>query len=372
MTTRVLIDARYADGTPSGIGRYTEQVARRLRGDPGLRLGTVVRDERHAERLGLEAALTFDVEPNSLRTRYWMGGRIDGRWDLYWSPFNILPERVEAQRIFTLHDVMWLIDPSYCTHSRWRRLVTGTFYRTAIPRSIALADAIMTVSDASRRDIEEMFPAVRGRVFVTPNAVAPTFAPMADDEGWDVLSDLMPARTPFVLAVGQGSPYKNHGRALAAFWEAFAREPDARFVLVRRFERGPDPILDDWLGRREVARRVIRVSGVSEEVLRALYAKAILFAFPSLYEGFGIPSLEAMASGTPVVTSDYGAMAEVAADAAATVDPRDVSEIAAAMRRIRDDAQWAGTLRERGLRRAAEYDWDRTARAVRRVFEEVA
>jgi glycosyltransferase involved in cell wall biosynthesis len=98
----------------------------------------------------------------------------------------------------------------------------------------------------------------------------------------------------------------------------------------------------------------------------------VLFAFPSLYEGFGLPSLEAMASGTPVVTSDYGAMAEVAGDAAETVDPRDVSAIAAAMRRIRDDSTWAETLRRRGLQRADRYGWARTATAVRRVIEEVA
>lgn len=372
MTTRVLIDARYVDGTPSGIGRYTEQVVRRLRDDPQLRLGTVVRAPRDAKRLDVPPALAWDVEPNSIRTRHLMGHRLGSDWDVYWSPFNILPERVDARRVFTLHDVMWLIDPAYCTNSRWRRLVTGTFYRRAIPRSVELADAVMTVSDASRRDIEERFPSIRGRVFVTPNAVDPSFAPMGADEGWDALADLMPAGTPFVLAVGQGSPYKNHGRALAAYWEAFAAEPDTRFVLVRRFERGPDPILDDWLGRSEVARRVIRVSGVPERVLRALYAKAMLFAFPSLYEGFGLPSLEAMASGTPVVTSNYGAMAEVAGDAAETVDPRRVDDIAAAMRRIRDDESWAATLTERGLRRAREYGWERTSSAVRQVFQEVS
>lgn len=372
MTTRVLIDARYVDGTPSGIGRYTRQVARRLRSDPALRLGTIVRHEEDAARMGLSPVVDWDVEPNSVRTRYLLGRRIPDDWDLFWSPFNILPEGVDARRIFTLHDVMWLIDPTYCTHSRWRRMVTGTFYRLAIPRSIELADAVMTVSDASRRDIEERFPSIRGRVFVTPNAVDPSFGPLPRTEGWDALRDLMEPGTPFVLAVGQGSPYKNHGRALAAFWEAFAADPEMRFVLVRRFERGPDPILADWMGRSEVARRVIRISGVSEEVLRALYAKAVLFAFPSLYEGFGLPSLEAMASGTPVVTSNHGAMAEVAGDAAATVDPTDVSDIAAAMRRIRDDSSYAARLRERGLHRASQYTWSRTTDAVRQVFEEVA
>lgn len=369
MARRILIDARYLDGSPSGIGRYTEQIVRRLARDPELDLTAIVRRAGAATALGVGAEIVWDVEPNGPQTRHLLRRRIDTTgYDRFWSPFNILPEGVTPPCYFTLHDVMWLIDPSFCTQSRWRRAVTGTFYGRAIPRSVALARAIFTVSDASRQDIERLFPAVAGRVHVTYNAVDPSFRPMADDEGWDALASLFARDTPFVLCIGQGSPYKNHGRALAAFWQAFAAVPQMRFVLIRRFERGPDPMLDDWMRRDVVARRVIRLDRVEEPVLKALLARATLFAFPSLYEGFGLPALEAMASGTPVVTANFGAMAEVSGGAAAEVDPRDVDAIAAAMRRIYDDEAYAAERRAHGLRRAAEFSWDRTAAVVRQVL----
>lgn len=365
MSRRLLIDARYVDGSPSGIGRYTAQVVSRLCADPDLEVTAIVRNASAADVLEAHDWVVWDAEPNGPRTRYMLQRHVDsGAFDAFWSPFNILPEGIDTARYFTLHDVMWIIDPSYCTQSRWRRLVTGTFYRTAIPRSVALADAVFTVSHASRRDIEEHFPDVRGRVHVTYNAVDPSFHPMSGDEGWAELSGLFAADTPFVLCIGQGSPYKNHGRALAAFWSAFAGAPDVRFVLIRRFERGPDPILDEWLARPEVAARVIRLDHVEEPVLKALLARAMVFAFPSLYEGFGLPALEAMASGAPVVTANYGAMAEVSGGAGLEVDPLEVDAIAGAMRRIYDEPELARTLRGRGLARAAEFSWDATAKVV--------
>ncbi len=368
MTARILIDARYVDGSPSGIGRYTEQVALRLAQTPDVEVTAIVRDAASADVVGARDRVVWDVEPNGPRTRYMLQRHVDGSaYDAFWSPFNILPEGIAAPSYFTLHDVMWLIDPGFCTQSRWRRVVTGGFYRSAIPRSVALSEAIFTVSHASRLDIEELFPDARGRVHVTYNAVDPSFHPLAAADGWGVLSHLFARDTPFVLCVGQGSPYKNHGRALAAFWSAFAGIPEARFVLIRRFERGPDPILEEWLARPEVATRVVRLDHVDERVLRALLAKAMLFAFPSLYEGFGLPALEAMASGTPVVTTDYGAMAEVSGGAGVEIDPLDVPSIAAAMRRIHDDSAFAAGLRERGLARAQEFSWDRPADVVRRV-----
>ena len=373
MTIRALIDARYVDGSPSGIGRYTENVTARLSEARDIEIGAIVRDEEAGFALAADHVHVWDVEPNSVRTRHALARRFDwDDWDVFWSPFNILPEGVDVPAVFTLHDVMWLIDPSFCTNSTWRRWVTGTFYRTAIPRSVELADAILTVSHTSRRDIEQLFSETVGRVHVAYNAVDSRFEPMAADEGWPRLAPWMEKGTPYVLCVGQGSPYKNHGRALAAFWHAFAGDPDVKFVLVRRFERGPDPTLERWLNRPPVRERVIRMSDVDDDVLEALLAKAMLFAFPSLYEGFGLPALEAMASGTPVITANYGAMAEVSNGAAAEVDPLDVEAIAAAMRKIRDDPKYAGSLRRAGLARAAEFRWSQTAATVEKVLREVA
>ena len=144
--------------------------------------------------------------------------------------------------MFTLHDIMWLLDPSYCTDSALRRLIQGTFYGELIPRSVEQATRIMTVSDHSRQAIEERFPEVAGRVHVTYNGLDPFFYPVPEDEAWAEISALVPPRRRFVLVVGQGSPYKNHAGALAGFLEAFRHDPQVYFVLVRRFERAPKPM----------------------------------------------------------------------------------------------------------------------------------
>lgn len=368
----LLIDARYVDGSPSGIGRYTEHVTRRLIAS-GLDVKVVVRTVAAAQRLGAHRHVVWDVEPNGPRTLATFARHVDtSSHRAFWSPFNILPHGIATRSAFTLHDVMWLKDPSFCTESRWRRAVTGTFYRHAIPRSVAAADALFTVSHTSREDIEALFPQTRGRVHVTYNAVDPSFAPLPPGEGWATIADIVAPETPFVLAIGQGSPYKNHGRSLAAFFRAFEDVPEAKFVLIRRFERGPDPLLQQQLAIPEVAARVVRLDVVAEDVLKALLARATVFAFPSLYEGFGMPSLEAMASGTPVVTSNFGAMAEVSGGAALEVDPRDLDAIATAMRRVYDDNTLAETLRKQGLARAAQFNWDATAAVVQRVLMEDA
>lgn len=146
----VMLDARYLDGTTSGIGRYTQNLIEQLlRVDRSLRLRLVTSPSnpepiRHAR----VACHTFGGPPNSLRTRFALSRRLDFQGvDLFHSPFNILPAALPVPGVFTLHDIMWLIDPAYCTDSRWRTMVTGTFYRQFIPRSAAEARHILTVSE---------------------------------------------------------------------------------------------------------------------------------------------------------------------------------------------------------------------------------
>ncbi len=368
----MMIDARYLQAETSGIGRYTEHLLTNLRVlAPELRLQLVMLPGVAPPVEGVRVQ-TFGAAPNSLRTRFALARALDfDGVDLFHSPFNILPANLPVPAVFTLHDIMWLIDPSYCTDSRWRKLVTGTFYRRLIPASVRDAEALLTVSEHSRDEIEQYFPQKKSKVHVSYNGVDPFFAPVDDEEAWAKVEPLIGGRHPYVLVVGQGSPYKNHYGALEGFARACRDRPDVRFVIVRRFQRGPARDFNRLAMRPDVASRFVHLEHVDGETLRALYSAARLFLFPSLYEGFGLPALEAMACGTPVVTSNRGAPAEISGDGGLSVDPTDYDSIAQAVRRLVNDDELHATKRAAGLKRAAEFTWKRGAEQTLRVYRSV-
>ncbi|RVU46984.1 glycosyltransferase family 1 protein [Lujinxingia sediminis] len=370
----VMLDARYLNGRHSGIGRYTLRLVEELLAqDDTLRLRLLTHPNNPAPLSHPRVQCqTFDAAPNSLTTRLRLARSIDFRGiDLFHSPFNILPADLPVPAIFTLHDIMWLLNPDYCTDVWWRKLVTGTFYQNFIPRSAAEAEHILTVSHTSRQAIEEHFPAIRGRVSVTYNGLDPFFTPMPPEEAWPLLGRWLAPRSRFVLVVGQGSPYKNHPGALRAFIEAFADDPHTYFVLVRRLDESSNRELGQLLDDPRLGSRVIRIGYVSSDELRALYSMAMVFLFPSFYEGFGLPALEAMACGTPVITSDRGAPAEVCQGGAMLVDPHNTQALARALRQLRDDPDLAHELRHRGQARAAQFTWEACARAALEAYRRV-
>jgi len=374
---RIAIDARYLNGEESGIGRYTENTIPELLDlAPRLRLLLITHPNR-PEPLDHPrvASRVFPAPANSLRTRLFLGRVLDTSGvDLFHSPFNFLPAGLDIPALFTLHDLMWLLNADWCTHKWWNKIISGTFFKTLIPRSVAESDRILTVSDHSRRSIEERFPSMEGRVDVCYNGVDPFFRPVEPAEGWPLISEFVPPRAPFLLSVGQGAPYKNHAGAAAGFVEAFRDNPDVYFVLVRRRVGKPEPELKRLMEIPGVGSRIIRLEYVSGDQLRALYSLARVFLFPSLYEGFGLPSIEAMACGTPVVTSDRGAMEEVNSPAALCVDPESPREIARACERLVYDDETYRTRRSRCLRHAENFTWRRCAHRMlasyRRTLEE--
>ena len=364
----IMIDARYVRERSSGIGRYTEHViSHMLRLAPGLHLHLITHPSRPRPfdhpRVTTEV---FAAAPNSPLTITHLSRRIDtSRAELFHSPFNLLPAGLPLPAVFTLHDIMWLIDPAFCAASRLGRLIQGTYYQAMIPRAVSWAKGIMTVSHASARAIESHFPHTVGKVHVTYNGVDPFFTPMPREEAARVLKPQLPGGAGrFVLVVGQGSPYKNHEGALEGFLEAFGHKPEVKLVLVRRFDRGTSPRMKRLLAHPSLQGRLVLLDYVTGQQLRALYSLATCFLFPSLYEGFGLPPLEAMACGTPVVTSDRGAPGEVCGGGAVLVDPDDPGAIGGALERLFEDQEYWEQVRERGLKHASGFGWERSARQV--------
>jgi len=184
-----------------------------------------------------------------------------------------------------------------------------------------------------------------------------------DEYGWTV------ARGAYVLYVGDMRPYKNVGAALRAF--AAMSRPECRFVIVGNKDTKDSHPLEELVSELGIAGDVEFTGFVSDAQLAELYCGATALVFPSLWEGFGLPPLEAMASGCPVITSNVASLPEVCGEAVEYVDPTSVDSIRRAMERVIREPALRQDLRGRGLERARLFSWDRTAREVWQVLESI-
>jgi glycosyltransferase involved in cell wall biosynthesis len=234
--------------------------------------------------------------------------------------------------------------------------------RATIRPTLRRAASLLCISEATRADLVARFPATVPRACVVPLAADADFFAAQPDPATNERHGL---DRPYVLAVGTLEPRKNLERLVAA-WEGLADTHTLALVGPRGWD-------DETIVA--AARRAgdVRLLGhVSDADLAALYAGADCFAYPSLYEGFGLPVLEAMAAGAPVLTSNVSSLPEVAGDAALLVDPRDSDAIRAGLARLLGDGALRAGLRARGRARAAQYSWDRTAAEMLRALEAIS
>jgi len=268
-----------------------------------------------------------------------------------------------ARTVVTVHDVFAWSIPGHST------LADTLIYRHWLPRVLPRVNAVITDSNASRSDIEQYLPVDRSRLFVVPLGVHPRYHPRPKAESI-ALGSRYGLPEGYFLFVGSVEERKNLRRLLQAcarLWAAGERRP----LVIVGARRGKYSKILQTVQDLALESRVRFTGHVPDADLPALYGGADLFVFPSLYEGFGLPPLEAMACGTPVVCSNTSSLPEVVGDAAITVDPYDVEALAEAMRRVLSDADLADDLRQRGLERAAGFTWEQTARKTVEVYREV-
>jgi glycosyltransferase involved in cell wall biosynthesis len=374
---RVAFDARYINGRGSGIATYSANLLRAMRqADPDLELLLVRRRPSDVPVFDAPVAgvreVTFPFPANSPMTRHGLGPWLASeRFDLFHAPFAVLPGRLSRPRVCTVHDVMWLVEPRLISRSALLRWVAGPFHRSSIHAAIAGADLLLTVSEASRRAILSRAPDCGVRLRVTPNGVdRRRLRTLPRGEAFEGLRDLVPPGARIVLTVGDASPHKNHANAVRAFLSAFRDRPDYRMILVRRFSRW-DPEFTRLLRVPDAAGRVLLLPHVPDATLGALYHAARIYLHPSRYEGFGIPLLEAMAAGVPVVTSNTSSLPEVAGDAALLTDPDDVEGMASALLRLDRDEALRERLTAAGRRRLDVYTWEACARATLAAYRDL-
>jgi glycosyltransferase involved in cell wall biosynthesis len=275
----------------------------------------------------------------------------------------IAPPRAPCPIVLTVHDVSYRIFPEF--FSPRVRLLLGLLVGPSVRR----AAAVITVSECARQDIIRFYRVSPRRVVVTPEAAGPQYTPqpVGEKERVRVLYSL-PQR--YVLAVGNVQPRKNLPRLIEAFGVLVQDSPDVDLIIAGRSAwRGSE--VEAVVTRLGLDERVRFTGYVPDTDLPALYSGATLFCYPSLYEGFGLPPLEAMACGTPVITSNVASLPEVVGDAGVMVDPTSVRDIAAALRRLLTNEEARREYQIKGLGRAAQFSWERTARLTRDVYDRV-
>jgi alpha-1,3-rhamnosyl/mannosyltransferase len=270
-----------------------------------------------------------------------------------------------AARVLTVHDLSLLSHPE--THERrrvWRA-------RRRLPLMARAADAVITPTEAVRRELCSRLRVAPSKVFAVHEAARECFRPMGGREAADALRELGIDGGEFLLAVGTIEPRKNLATLVRAFEEVLRERPASGLRLVVAGGRGwlSGPLFDS-IEKSPARGRVVLAGYVSDEQLRALYSTCAAFVYPSLYEGFGLPPLEAMSCGAPVLAGDTPAVAEVSGGAARLFDPRDHVQLARALLGLLDDDAARRALSEAGLRRAAHFSWHRTARATLDVYAE--
>lgn len=291
--------------------------------------------------------------------------RFLGRVDLFHSTNFICFSQKEGKRVVTVFDLTFVLFPQY--HPRYRVMVFKTFFH----RSLELADKVIAISENTKQDLVDLMKVPEEKIAVTPLAASEIFKPVVAQEASRVVSQYGATFRDYFLYVGTIEPRKNLVRLLKAF-EIFCSSHSRAPLLVLVGRTG-------WLSgnfyralESSPWKKNIRLLGyVPETELPALYSGAIAMVYPSLYEGFGLPPLEAMACGTPVVTSNNSSLPEVTGDAAILVNPLEVNEIADALMRIVGDFSLQEQMRRKGLQRAKLFTWEETAKKTLGVYESV-
>ncbi len=282
----------------------------------------------------------------------------------------IAPLVCSARVVTAIHDASFAVMPE--TFPLKDRLLLNLF----IPLAASSASKVITLSESSKRDLIERFGVSPEKIAITPCGVDETMQRVEDPQVIAEVLQRYGITPPFILSVGLLQPRKNLPRVVDAYALLRERRPDLPHHLVIAGKVGWGVELLRERVRKiqcRLRKSAVHFAGyVADEDLPALYSAADVFVYPSLYEGFGIPPLEAMACGTPVVTSNVSSLPEVVGDAALMVNPLDVEAITAAMEQILTDTTLRQTLTARGGKRAREFTWERMARQTVAVYREAA
>src|SRR5579859_146655 len=303
----------------------------------------------------------------------WQAAR--DRVDVLHCPANTAPimKANRTRLVLTLHDVMYMLPGSVLPFppSVYQRL--GRLYRrTVVPRAAAHATRITTDSHFSQSDIVKRLQIPAPRITVIPLAPSPAFHKLADGAYVQAVRDKYGLPRPLIITLGAIDPRKNTARIIEAFSLFQAQDPSAHQLAITGLSAREHAYFATQVRRWGLEDSVQLLGFIGEEELVALYNAAEMLVYPSLYEGFGLPVLEAMACGTPVISSTVTSLPEIAGTAALLVAPTNTAALAQAMAQIANDSGLKERLVQRGHQQVRPFSWPRTARETLAVYEQAA
>lgn len=282
--------------------------------------------------------------------------------DLLHSPHYTMPLFCPCRSVVTFCDMIFFLYPEV------HRVLKRIFFRTMMAVSSRRADAIIAISESTSRDIKGLLPITPGKVHAIPLAAGSKYRRIADRPTVDrVCGQYGLQAGEYVLFIGVLEPRKNIPVLLHAYRELVDGGIRKKLAIVGKKGWMYDEIFST-VRMLKMEENVVFTGYVPDADLPYLYNGASLFVYPSLYEGFGLPVLEAMSCGTPVVTSNVSSMPEIVGDAGILVDPHDAHQLAEGLKKVILDEHLCGVLKQRGLERAAQYSWERTARETLQVY----
>lgn len=371
----VAFDARYINDRYHGIGRYAYNLLDALaKLDPDRRYLAFYHPDYPNTRFNIETLREHDnVELRPIRLPLytpreqfiWPSLLSRSQADLFHSPYVALPLLARIKSVLTIHDLIFERYQEYRP-----RGILKHFYGPVTQLGVNRADLILTVSEATKHEIETYYPIKQARIHITGNGVDVIFKREDNVARLIAVRERYHLPEHFILTLGAGRPHKN----VAILVEAFARlDPSLAPTLVIGGEL--DQRFPDSVGARihvhNIANRVIRLGTIQEADLPALYSLADVFVFPSLVEGFGLPLLEAMACGIPVIASTTPAVSEVVGNAALTFDAHDPEQLALALNKILTNTILQTALIQHGRERIRTFTWENVAQNTLKAYASI-
>jgi glycosyltransferase involved in cell wall biosynthesis len=370
LSVRIGIDARKLHDF--GIGTYIRNLLRELaRLDHSTEFVLLCRPEDGAaiQALGENFRPVIELAGNySVSEQFKVPLALQReRVTLFHAPHYVLPPLVRCRSVVTIHDCIHLMFPQYLPNRG-----ALAYARTSMAMAARRATRVLTVSESSKTDIMRFFGTDPSKIDVIYNAYDARFGAEPREEDVVRVRERYQLHDEFVLYAGNVKPHKNLERLIDAFHIVRSRGLDHLKLVMIGDDISKYASLRRAVHQYQLHKYVRFLGYLPEETLAVMYRLAGVFVFPSLYEGFGLPPLESMASGTPVVTSNVSSLPEVAGDAAQLVDPYDPEAIADGIYRVLTDVDLRRELRRRGLARAHQFSWETSVRRVREIYGEAA